>query len=95
MGAKIAVEVVYARADRQVVIPMRLPAGMTVAQAIRESGIQRMFPEIDLARNKVGVFGQAAQLCRVLAPGDRVEIYRPLLKDPRQARRERAASDLG
>jgi putative ubiquitin-RnfH superfamily antitoxin RatB of RatAB toxin-antitoxin module len=51
-----------------------------------------MFPEIDLARNTVGVFGQLAELGRVLEQGDRVEIYRPLRKDPRQARRDRAAS---
>ena len=92
MGASIAVEVVYARPDRQVVIPLRVPVGATLAHAIRDSGIESIFPEIDLAKNAIGVFGELAQPSRVLRQGDRVEIYRPLLRDPRQARRKRAGT---
>ena len=92
VDAKLEVEVVYARADRQIVIPLRLPPKSTLVEAIRASGIEVMFPEIDLARNRVGVFGELAHLGRKLEQGDRVEIYRPLPMDPRQGRRARAAS---
>ncbi len=91
MGISTPCRRASSRADRQVVIPLRLPAGVTIATAIRESGIQQMFPEIDLARNTVGVFGELTELSRILAQGDRVEIYRPLPKAPPELRRRRAA----
>jgi hypothetical protein len=62
-----------------------------VAEAIERSGIIERFPEIDLAKNKVGIFGKLAKLDKVLQPGDRVEIYRPLIADPKEARKKRAA----
>ena len=87
----LRVEVAYARADRQIVIPLSVPAGATLGDAIRESGITAVFPEIDLAQQRVGVFGKLAPLDRALVDGDRVEIYRPLVGDPKEIRRQLAA----
>jgi putative ubiquitin-RnfH superfamily antitoxin RatB of RatAB toxin-antitoxin module len=84
-------EVVYALDQEQLILPVAGSAGMTVQQAIEQSGMQERFPEIDLAVNKVGVFGKLAKLDDVLNPGDRVEIYRPLIADPKEARKKRAA----
>ncbi|NIR29260.1 MAG: RnfH family protein [Gammaproteobacteria bacterium] len=86
----ISVEVAYARPDVQVVIPLRVPPGATVEAAIRASGILERFPEIDLSRHRVGVFGKLTEPDRTLEAGDRVEIYRPLVVDPKTARRRRA-----
>lgn len=88
---RIAVEVVFARPDRQPVLLVEVPAGSTVEQAIRASGVLTRFPEIDLERNRVGVFGKLTRLDRVVAAGDRVEIYRPLIGDPKEIRRQLAA----
>ena len=85
------VEVAYARADRQFVIPLELPAGATLADAIHASGLLASCPEIDLDRQRVGVFGKLAPLDRALSDGDRVEIYRPLVGDPKEIRRQLAA----
>ncbi|MFN3920377.1 MAG: RnfH family protein [Methylohalobius sp.] len=82
-----AVEVVYALPEVQRVIEIPFVSGMRVAQAIERSGILEEFPKIDLAMAKVGVFGRLCRLDRQLTPGDRVEIYRPLAIDPKQARR--------
>ncbi len=90
-GEKIRVEVAYARADVQVILEVGLDDGATVEQAVRESGILERFPEIDLGSNKVGVFGKAAKLDAALRDGDRVEIYRPLIADPKAVRKQRAA----
>ena len=87
----IEVEVAYARPDEQVILPLRVPAGTAIEDAIRRSGILDRFPEIDLAANKVGVFGKVGRLDQALAEGDRVEIYRPLIADPKEARKQRAA----
>jgi putative ubiquitin-RnfH superfamily antitoxin RatB of RatAB toxin-antitoxin module len=65
--------------------------GMTVREAIERSGILDLHPEIDLSSTKVGVFGKVTKLDAVLYPGDRVEIYRPLIADPKEARKKRAA----
>ncbi|MGC9457014.1 MAG: RnfH family protein [Halothiobacillaceae bacterium] len=86
----IRVEVAYARPDEQVILPLDVPEGTTLEQAVMQSGIQQRFPEIDLARNKAGIFGKVAPADRVLRPRDRVEIYRPLIADPKAVRRERA-----
>ncbi len=87
----IQVEVAYALPNEQIVRVVEGEPGMTVEQAIQASGILDAHPEIDLARNKVGVFGKAAKLDAVLYPGDRVEIYRPLIADPKEARKKRAS----
>ena len=86
----IEIEVAYARPDCQVIVPFRVPRGATVREAVTASGLLLRFPDIDLAVNAVGVFGKAAALDRPLQAGDRVEIYRPLQTDPREARRRRA-----
>ena len=90
-GDRIEVEVSYARPDVQVLIPVKAPAGVTVEEAIRLSGVLEQFPDIDLAVNKVGVFGKLSKLAATLQAGDRVEIYRPLIADPKESRRQRAA----
>lgn len=93
VGAEsVCVEVVYATPQQQTVIPLQVPAGTALGQAIVLSGIGQRHPEIDLGTQAVGVFGELATLERVLRDGERIEIYRPLLADPKQARRRRAAS---
>jgi hypothetical protein len=87
----IRVEVAYAREQAQALLPVQGPRGLTIAEAIERSGILQRFPEIDLDANKVGVFGKVAKLDTALADGDRVEIYPPLIADPKQARKARAA----
>lgn len=90
---QIAVEVAYANPAQQLIIPVHIDEGSTAEQAIRRSGILEKFPEIDLALNKVGVFGKILPLTTILQAGDRVEIYRPLRIDPKQARKTRAKSN--
>ncbi len=85
----ISIEVAYAKSDAQAVIPLDVPAGCTVEQAIRTSGILNQFPEVDLTQQKVGIFGQVCTLDKTIADSDRVEIYRPLLQNPMDARRGR------
>lgn len=85
----INVEVAYATPERQVIIAVTLPAGGTAEQAIQASGILRQFAEIDLSRQKIGIFASVCRLDQMLADGDRVEIYRPLQQNPMDARRGR------
>jgi putative ubiquitin-RnfH superfamily antitoxin RatB of RatAB toxin-antitoxin module len=92
---EIHVEVAYAAPDRQIVKSLTLPLGSRVDAAIRASGLLQEFPEIDLAVNRVGVFGELVGLETLVQDGERVEIYRPLLADPKQARRRRAAIRAG
>lgn len=84
------VEVAYATPARQEVIEASVRPGATVEQVIRASGMLARFPEIDLTRQRVGIFGEIARLEDAVHNGDRVEIYRPLLADPKEARRKRA-----
>lgn len=91
----ITVEVAYARADVQEVRSVRVARGAPVREAILRSGLLERFPEIDLTRQRVGVFGRLRALDAPLAPGERVEIYRPLTIDPKEARRRRAAARTG
>lgn len=88
---QIHVDVVYALADRQKVVQLVLPAGTTVQQAIERSGLMMEFPEIDLSRNKLGIWNKLAKADAALRDKDRVEIYRPLIADPKEVRRQRAA----
>jgi putative ubiquitin-RnfH superfamily antitoxin RatB of RatAB toxin-antitoxin module len=88
--ATLAVEVVYALAEAQDAVTLQLPPGATLRDAILRSGILERHPEIDLGVQKVGVFGAPAALDRPVADGDRVEIYRSLVMDPKEARRRRA-----
>ncbi|KAB2931705.1 MAG: RnfH family protein [Candidatus Contendobacter sp.] len=89
--ATLRVEVAYARPDEQLIIPVDAPEGATVEQVIVLSRIQQRFPEIDLKTAKVGVFGKLSKLSAAVRAGDRVEIYRPLLADPKAVRKQRAA----
>jgi putative ubiquitin-RnfH superfamily antitoxin RatB of RatAB toxin-antitoxin module len=84
------VEVAYATPARQEVIEVSVRPGATLEQVIRASGMLTRFPEIDLARQRVGIFGETARLQDAVHDGDRVEIYRPLVADPKEARRARA-----
>jgi len=84
------VEVAYATPARQEVIEVSARPGATVEQVIRASGLLVRFPEIDLTRQRVGIFGETARLQDAVHNGDRVEIYRPLVADPKEARRVRA-----
>ncbi|OOZ41981.1 RnfH family protein [Solemya elarraichensis gill symbiont] len=88
---QIHVEVAYALPQRQLILDFDADAGITVKQAIIDSGILAEFLEIDLETVKVGVFGKLAKMDAVLNNGDRVEIYRPLIADPKEARKKRAA----
>jgi hypothetical protein len=90
--ARIRVEVAYAKLREQVLLELHVAAGTTAQQAIEQSGILQRFPEIDLKENKVGIFGKATKLDAPLQEGDRVEIYRPLIADPKEQRKKRAAS---
>ena len=86
----IAVEVVYALKNRQDLVTLKLPAGATAREAVERSGLLLRFPEIDLAKNKLGVFAKPVKPDAVLRDRDRVEIYRPLIADPREVRKQRA-----
>ncbi|MCQ4325696.1 RnfH family protein [Stutzerimonas stutzeri] len=89
----IAVEVVYALADKQKLLRLSVPAGTTVRDAALRSGMEAHFPGLDLASAPLGIFGKAVPKPdeRVLEDGERVEIYRPLIADPKEARKQRAA----
>jgi putative ubiquitin-RnfH superfamily antitoxin RatB of RatAB toxin-antitoxin module len=88
----IPVELVYALPDRQVILALEVAVDATIDAVIAQSGILGQFPEIDLGKNKVGVFGKLGKLTDTLHAGDRVEIYRPLIADPKEVRKQRAAS---
>jgi len=83
-------EIVYALPDRQVVVLVDAEPGATLRDVIERSGILRRCPEIDLQRQRVGTFGRLRSLEEPVAPGERIEIYRPLPADPREMRRRRA-----
>jgi putative ubiquitin-RnfH superfamily antitoxin RatB of RatAB toxin-antitoxin module len=86
----IRVEVVYALPERQYLRSISLVAGSTVEDAINASGLLELRSDIDLTKNKVGVYSRPVKLSDKLNDGDRVEIYRPLIADPKELRRQRA-----
>lgn len=90
MIEKINIEVVYAQANAQTLLRHQVATGTTVAEAIQSSGILGKHPEIDLASNKLGIFGKLTKADAVLRDKDRIEIYRPLIADPKEVRRKRA-----
>lgn len=90
---KIRVEVAYATPQRQKILCIEIPENSTLKQAIECSGILALFPEIDVNTQKVGIFGKQRKLSGRVQAGDRVEIYRPLLMDPKEARRQRVSGD--
>jgi putative ubiquitin-RnfH superfamily antitoxin RatB of RatAB toxin-antitoxin module len=91
MSDSINVEVCYALKERQEVVRLKLPAGSTAQRAVEASGLLQKHPEIDLDKtNKLGVFAKLVKADTVLRDKDRVEIYRPLIADPKEVRRKRA-----
>ena len=86
----ISVEIVYALPMQQTVLTVKIVAGTTIEDAIRESGILVRHPEIDLTQAKVGVYARTVPVSTVLQKETRVEIYRPLIADPKEIRRQRA-----
>lgn len=86
----IGVQVCYAKPDVQILRNLAVPAGTTVVDAIRRSGVLGDAPEIDLTVCQVGIFGKLKSLDTTLRDRDRVEIYRPLVADPKESRRRRA-----
>ena len=91
MSVEIDVEVVFGIPGQQRLVSLTLQSGVTVADAIEKSGLSRDFAGHDLSTLSVGVWGHLATRDSVLSAGDRVEIYRPLQMDPRDARRRLAA----
>jgi putative ubiquitin-RnfH superfamily antitoxin RatB of RatAB toxin-antitoxin module len=87
----IRIEVAYAKPERQLILAFEAEPGITAKEAVMRSGILDEFPEIDIETAKLGIFGKAATANTVLNPMDRVEIYRPLIADPKEARQKRAA----
>jgi len=89
-AGQLSVQVCYATATREILLNVTVGEGSTIEQAINASGILQAVPEIDLATHPVGVFGKKKTLDGLLRGGDRVEIYRPLVADPKESRRRRA-----
>ena len=86
----INIEIAYGTPGESVILTVNVPYGSTIMQGIEHSGILEKYPEIDLTRNKVGIFSKLKPLDETLNEGDRIEIYRPLIADPKDARRSRA-----
>ncbi|MDO8438038.1 MAG: RnfH family protein [Nitrosomonadaceae bacterium] len=90
MNGQIEIVVVYALPHDQIVRQLNVPAGTMARRAVELSGIGGIFPEIDLSQSKLGIFGKLVKPETILRDRDRVEIYRPLSVDPKEARRKRA-----
>ncbi len=85
------VEVAYAKPDIQVLLSVEAEEGMTIRQVIERSGVLEQFPEIDLEKGKFGIFSKLSKLDTTVRAKDRIEIYRPLIADPKAVRKQRAA----
>lgn len=90
MTEEIAIEIVYAQPESQDFLELKVPAGSTVQQALERSGILEKHPEISVEINKLGIFGKLVKPDAVVRARDRIEIYRPLIADPKEIRRMRA-----
>lgn len=88
---KIGIEVVYPLPDKQEVVRLQLAEGSTLQQAVEASGLLTKYPDIDLKKNKFGIWNKLAKTDATLRDQDRVEIYRPLIADPKEVRKQRAA----
>ncbi len=88
---RLEIEVVYALADEQDVVALTVGPGTTAREAVELSGLVQRHQRIDTGSMRIGIFGRVVALDAVLRDGDRVEIYRPLVADPKQARRRRVA----
>ena len=89
-GGQIAIELAFALPDEQVLLALDVPKGCTVAQAIAQSGIQQRFPSVDFSICKTGIWSRVVPDSQELKSGDRIELYRPLIADPKDARKARA-----
>ncbi|MBA6414196.1 RnfH family protein [Parahaliea sp. F7430] len=87
----ILVEVAYALPEKQAIVPLHVPSGTTAIDAAQLSGIAKQFEGLELGSAKLGIFGKVVGPQTVLKEGDRVEIYRPLIADPKEVRKARAA----
>lgn len=87
------VEVSYATPEKQALIRLQVPSGCTVAEAIDLSGIRKQFPDMKIDPSALGVFSRKVTPDHILRDGDRVEIYRPLIADPKEMRKQRALRD--
>jgi putative ubiquitin-RnfH superfamily antitoxin RatB of RatAB toxin-antitoxin module len=85
------IEVAYALEDKQTLLNLEVGTDTTLKQAIELSGMLELYPQINLLQDKTGIFGKIAKLDTILREKDRVEIYRPLIADPKEVRKERAA----
>ncbi len=94
MGARTLIEVAYATPEKQVILEREIEAGTCIRDAVRQSGINQHFPEIDVENCKLGIFSKPVAADYELSDGDRIEIYRPLIADPKEVRRQRAAQGL-
>ncbi len=90
MANEIMVEVAYATPEHQEIVTVKVFEGATIAEVIAKSGIQKIFPEIDLTQQKVGIFSKIQEITQTVKSGDRIEIYRPLTLDPNASRLQRA-----
>jgi hypothetical protein len=90
MAETLHVEVVYALPQRQELVKLTLAVGSTLQQAVEASGLPQRYPEIDLGKLKLGVYGKLSKPDALLRDRDRVEIYRPLIADPKEVRKKRA-----
>jgi putative ubiquitin-RnfH superfamily antitoxin RatB of RatAB toxin-antitoxin module len=90
----LAVEVVYALPDRVIGVTARVPSGTTVGETIEQSGIARLVQDIDPRTAPAGIFGRVVARSTPVRDGDRIEIYRPLVADPKQARRQRSGRSV-
>jgi putative ubiquitin-RnfH superfamily antitoxin RatB of RatAB toxin-antitoxin module len=90
----VNVEVAYAKPEEQVIVALAMEEGATVEAAIKASGLLERFPEIALSELNAGIFGVACKLDQPVSEGDRIEIYRPLVHDPKEARRQRALKGI-
>ena len=88
---KIPVEVAYALPDRQEIVMLEVLPGTTAREAAEQSGIERLFPGLDLSTSELGIFGKVVKGDQRLRAGDRVEVYRGLIADPKEVRKRRAA----
>lgn len=86
----IPVEVAYALPDEQLILALEVEPDTTVEQTIKRSGILEKYPQIDLEKDKVGIFGKICKLNATLNAKDRIEIYRGLIADPKESRRQKA-----
>ena len=91
MAELLNIEVCYAQQKKQDVVRLKLPAGASLQQALEASGLLEKYPEIDLKKNKFGIWNKLSKPDALLRDKDRVEIYRPLIADPKEVRKQRAA----